>query len=126
MIKLKILDSSILIDLLRGEKEVEKLVAEEEEQLCSCFPVSCELYRGTKLARRTEEGRKEVKGLLEEMKTLEADDKSASHVAELRRKYTEISTFDLMIAGIAIRHSAEIITKDTDFQKIEELDAEII
>ena len=102
------------------------MVAEEEEQLCSCFPVSCELYRGTNLARKTEEGRKEVKALLGEMETLEADDKSASRVAELRSKYRDISTFDLMIAGIGIRHDAGIITKDTDFQEIEELDAEIL
>jgi len=119
---LKLLDTSAVIGLLRGEKEIEALVAKQEETLCTCFPVQCELYRGTRIARRTEEGEKEVELLLDELEHLEADKLSAKKVAELREKYPKIKSFDLMIAGICIANNAKIITKDEDFEKIEELE----
>lgn len=118
---MKLLDTSVIIGLLRGEKEVEELVADEEETLCTCFPVQCELYRGTRLARKTEEGEKEVESLLDELEHLEANKESARKAAELREKYPEINSFDLMIAGICIANNTEIITRDKDFTKIEEL-----
>lgn len=118
---MKLLDTSVVIGLLRGEKDVEDLVAEEEETLCTCFPVQCELFRGTKIARKTKEGEKEVESLLNELKHLEADKKSAKKVAELREKYPEIKSFDLIIAGICLANNAEIITKDKDFEEIKEL-----
>lgn len=122
---MKLLDTSVIIGLLRGEKEIEELVA-EEENFCTCFPVQFELYRGTKIARRTEKGEKEVESLLNELENLEAGKESAKKVAELREKYSEINIFDLMIAGICIANNSEIITKDEDFEKIEEIDAQII
>lgn len=123
---MKLLDTSVAIGLLRGEQEIEKLVAEEEETLSTCFPVQCELYRGTKLARRTEEGEKEVNLLLDELEHLESGKESAKKVAQLRGKYPEINSFDLMIAGICLANNVEIITKDKDFKKIEQINAHII
>jgi predicted nucleic acid-binding protein len=123
---LKLLDTSVIIGLLRGGKVIEELVANEEETLCTCFPVQCELYRGTKLARKTEEGEKEVQSLLDELEHLEANKQSAKKVAELREKYPEIKVFDLMIAGICIANNTEIITKDKDFEKIEELNFQTV
>jgi len=125
-LKLKLLDTSVIIGLLRGEEKVEELLDGEEETLCACFPVQCELYLGTRLARRTEEGEKEVESLLEELENLEADRESAKKVAELRQKYENINAFDLMIAGICLAKDASIVTKDTDFRKIEELEVEEI
>ncbi len=123
---MKLLDTSVIIGLLRGEEKIEELVAAEEETLCSCFPVQCELYRGTRIARRTEDGEKEVESLLDELENLETDRESAKKVAELIEKYSEINIFDLMIAGSCLANDAKIITKDRDFEKIEELDAQIV
>lgn len=123
---MKLLDTSAVIGLLRGEKEIEEIVAEKDETFCTCFPVQCELYRGTKLARRTEEGEKEVESLLDELEHLEAGNEAAKKVAELKGKYSEISNFDLMIAGICIVKDVEIITKDQDFTKIQELKVQIV
>lgn len=120
------MDTSVIIGLLRGEKQIEELVADEEETLCTCFPVQCELYRGTRLARETEEGEKEVELLLDELEHLEADKESAKKVAELKEKYPETKSFDLMIAGICLANNTEIITKDKDFERIEELNVETI
>lgn len=126
MIELKLADTSVIIGLLRGNQEIEELVAEEDETLCSCFPVEYELYRGTKLARETEQGEKEVEALIDQLENLDANIESARKTAELKEKYPEISTFDLMIAGICITHNASIITKDSDFEDIEELEVEKI
>lgn len=120
---MKLLDTSIVIRLLRGEEEeIEKFLTEEEETLCTCFPVQCELYRGTRLARKTEEGENQVEALLNELEHLEAGKESAKKVTKLRDKYPETKTFDLMIAGICLANNAVIITKDKDFEKIEELE----
>ena len=123
---LKLLDTSAVIGLLRGEEEIEELVTQEDETLGTCFPVLCELYRGTRLARKTEKGEKEVESLLNELENLEAGDEAAKKVAVLKEKYPEIKTFDLMIAGVCIANNAEIITGDKDFEKIDELDTQLI
>ncbi len=123
---MKLLDTSVIIGLLRGEKEIEALVAKQEETFCTCFPVQCELYRGTKLAGRTEEGEKEIESLIDELEHLEANKLSAKKVAKLKEKYPEIKSFDLMIAGICIANDTKIITKNEDFEKIKELDVETI
>jgi predicted nucleic acid-binding protein len=119
---LKLLDTSVIIGLLRGEEEIEDLLTQEEETLCTCFPVQCELYRGTRLARKTEEGETQVEALLDELEHLEAGKESAKKLNELRDKYPETKTFDLMIAGICLANNVPIITKDKDFEKIKELE----
>lgn len=118
---MKLLDTSVIIGLLRGEEKTKELAADEEETQCTCFPIQYELYRGTRLARNTEEGKKEVESLMDELETLELGKEAARKVAELREKYPEINSFDLMIAGICIANNTEIITKDKDFAKIDEL-----
>ena len=123
---MKVADTSVLIDLLRGEKEIEKKILTGEEELYTCFPIKCELYRGTELARKTKEGKKEVTRLLEELHTLEADTESAEKVGELKNKYPDTNSFDLMIAGICISHNAKLLTRDRDFQKITELESTIV
>ncbi|MFB6199366.1 MAG: type II toxin-antitoxin system VapC family toxin [Candidatus Nanohaloarchaea archaeon] len=123
---MKLLDTSVIIGLLRGEEKAEEIIENEDETLCTCSPIQCELYRGTKLARKTEEGEKEVEALINQLENLEATKESAKKVAELQEKYPEINTFDLMIAAISLSHQASLITKDKDFQKIEELETKII
>ena len=115
-------DTSVLIDLLRGGIKAEKL--EEYGEIATCFPVQCELYKGAKIARNTEEGEKQVKKLLERLEELESGPKAAKKFSELRQKYSDINDFDLMIAGICLANNADLITQDKDFEKIEELNSE--
>ena len=117
-------DTSVLIDLLRGEIRAEKL--EEHGEITTCFPIQCELYKGTKLARNTEKGEKEVKKLIERLEELETGPKAAKKFSELRQKYRNIDEFDLMIAAICIANNAAILTQDKDFEKIEELESKYL
>ena len=112
-------DTSVLIDLLRGEIEAEKL--EEHGEIATCFPVQCELYKGTKMARNTQEGEKQVKKLFERLGELKSGPEAAKKFSELRQKYGDLNEFDLMIAGICLTNDAELITQDEDFERIEEL-----
>lgn len=116
---MKLADTSVLIELLRGNKEVEKELKDKE--VATCFHVKYELYRGTSLARKTEKGQKEVKCLLEELETLELTQDIAKEASELSEKYS-IGTFDLMVAATAIVKDVELITQDSDFQRIDELE----
>ena len=124
--KLKLLDTSILIGLLRGDENIEKAVSETDEKLSTCFPIKYELYRGTKLARKTEEGEKQVEKMINELETLRANSKAARKTSELKQEYPDVELFDLMIAAICIAHEAEILTKDRDFNKIDELNKTIL
>jgi len=124
--KLKLLDTSILIGLLRGDENIEEAVSETDEKLSTCFPVKYELYRGTKLARETEEGEKQVEKLINELEALEANSKAAKKTSELKQEHPEVELFDLMIAGICIVHEAEILTRDRDFNKIDKLNKTIL
>lgn len=63
-----------------------------------------------------------MEALLDELEHLEAGKESAKKLNELRDKYPETKTFDLMIAGICLANNAPIITKDKDFEKIKELE----
>jgi len=113
---MKVADTSVLIDFLRGKVEAEKL-----GNVATCFPIECELYTGTKMARNTEEGEKQVEKLLQRTGSLEADEEAARKFSELTQKYPEISDFDLMIASICIANGTELMTQDADFEEIEEL-----
>jgi predicted nucleic acid-binding protein len=115
-----LVDTSVLIDLLRGKIEAEKL--EEHGNLATCFPVQCDLYKGTRIARNTEKGEKQVRKLLETMDELEADRESAEKFTGLREKYPEVNEFDLLIAGTCLSNGASILSQDEDFREIDELE----
>lgn len=117
---MKVVDTSVLIDLLRGEISAEKL--ENSGALATCYPIQCELFKGTRLARNTEEGEKQVEKLLQRLNTLESGKDEAKEFSDLKQAYPNISEFDLMIASICISHDATLITQDSDFENIEELE----
>jgi len=117
-------DTSVLIDILRGELEASR--AEKHGRIATCYLVEAELYKGTRLARQTTMGEKQVGKIVQRTGRLEATLDSARKFAELKQKYTDIDDIDLMIAGICISNESSIVTRDSDFQKIEELDTEII
>ncbi len=125
---MNVADTSVLIDLLRGKISAEKL--ENFDTLSTCYPIQCELFKGTRIARNTEEGEKQVEKqvekLLQRLNTLKSGEKEAKKFAELKETYPEISEFDLMIASICISHNAALLTQDSDFEKIEGLECKSI
>lgn len=123
-----IVDTSVLIDFLKGEETREtKILAElERDGFPFYIPLMCvqEVLQGAR-------DRKEWK-LLEEyllsQALIEPADYRAAHVkaAELyvacrRRGFTVKSSIDCFIAGIAIEHGAKLLHSDRDFDKLKKV-----
>ena len=124
------IDTSILIDILREDKNTKELEEYLDRQnKCIASPTVFELWCGVLLSRRSEKEKEKVKGLLESLDVLEMDDESsieaAEIYAELIKRGREIPPLDAMIAGIARRKGEKLITRDEHFRWVEGLNVEI-
>ncbi len=124
------IDTSILIDVLREDKDTKELEEYIDRQSkCIASPTVFELWCGVLLSRRSEKEREKVRGLLESLDVLEMDEESsieaAEIYAELVKRGREIPPLDAMIAGVARRRGEKLITADEHFKRIEGLNVEI-
>ena len=120
---MKILDSTFLIDLLRGDKSTLKIIQKKENFLTTQINMY-EVIRG--LFMRNMSPKKLLDGmtLFEEIRVLPLDDsavvKSAEISAELIKKGKTLADCDCLIAGIALSKGVStIVTRNTnDFKRI--------
>lgn len=120
-----VLDTSFIVDLLRGREEAHQKLAELEVQE---IPLSTteinvlELYRGAYLSRKTHQNLEEVKKLLECFQVLELEESVyevfASLSARLLSEGKPIGAFDELIAAIALLQEEQIVTRDEHFKKV--------
>jgi tRNA(fMet)-specific endonuclease VapC len=126
---MKVLDSTFLIDLLRGKKEALKYVEKEEMLLTTQINVY-EILKGLHSQDVSEEKYLRVKEMFENIRVLQFDDNASLRAAEissnLMKKGITVSDCDCMIAGIALSKGAKIIvTRNVnDFSKIKEIKVE--
>lgn len=123
-----VLDTSFIVDLLRGKKEALQRLAEMEAQE---IPLSTteinvlELYRGAYLSRKTHQNLEEIKKLLECFQILKLEESVyevfASLSASLLSRGKAIGAFDELIASIVLCYDEEIITRDNHFKEVPEL-----
>lgn len=122
------LDTDFLIALLHGIPAA----VESAKELDAAGEIKCttpinmfELYLGAYLSKKSSENVKEVSGLLSSLVHLPNDQEAAQATGELGAKLdargTPIGLGDLIIAGIAIRHNCQLLTRDKHFSKIEGL-----
>ncbi len=126
---MKVLDSTFLIDLSKGSKEVLPILQSKEHffttQVCMF-----ELIRGMFYRKLPSEKVFEVMGLFEDIRVLPLDDaavvKSAEISADLLRRGMPIPDNDCLIAGIALcKGITTLVTRNVkDFQRIKELKVE--
>ncbi|RLE63528.1 MAG: hypothetical protein DRJ38_07350 [Thermoprotei archaeon] len=126
-----ILDTSVLVDLLRGdEKVVEKIkkCEKEREDLKTTSITAFELYYGAYKSSKREENIDLVSKLLKSMEVLgfdlEASRIAGSLLADLTKKGGPLEMRDLFIAAIALKTGDKIATRDKDFLRIEKLKIE--
>ena len=119
------LETTFLIDLLRGKKEVTALKDElerTEKDLAVTTPSIMELWAGTLLAKVPAKEQEEVKMLLQSLTILPLDEAAAKEAAEieveLRRRGNPIQPEDVMIAGIARSRGEKLVTRDEDYARI--------
>lgn len=126
-----LLDTNILIELERGNKEIISMLEEMSQKHSTPslpFPVFSEYYYGY-----LKKGRKDVQTALErldEFEILNSTRKSAMLFSEIKYNLEKtgqiISDMDLLIASICIDNNATLITADKQFEKVKDLNKIIL
>jgi len=127
-----VLDTSILIALERKDKEtlskLETITEKYKSPPSITFINLFEILLGIKL--RQPRRYKEAIEFLERFDVLNTTDETAKILAEIKIKYDKkgiiLPLADLIIVSLVIENKMILITKDRDFEKIEELKKEII
>ena len=126
------LDTSFLIDVLRGEKraeEIEKRLDEGTEPVKVASPTVMELISGALLSNNPETEKQKVHQLLSYLIVLSLDKESAiiagNTEAELTKAGEKIDVEDIMIGAIAKKGNETLLTRNKKhFEKIKGLKIE--
>lgn len=121
-----ILDTSILIEILRGDFEKDRLEELDEEVLKTTAITEMELWEGVQKAETGDEEEKAVRKMLDELKQASfnsADGRKTAEInSKLEKKGAPTDLEDVMIAAVASNREEELATLNlSDFQQIEEV-----
>ncbi|MDP4040003.1 MAG: type II toxin-antitoxin system VapC family toxin [Candidatus Pacearchaeota archaeon] len=115
-------DSSIIIDVLRGDELLGKRISDLMNQGVEFFinPITlCELYRGAYGHVHRERKIQEINSLIKLFGLSELDVASCEEFGKSYKKIKdnkkEIKDFDLLIGSIAKAHGQTLVTRDNDF-----------
>ncbi|MBI2580289.1 PIN domain-containing protein [Candidatus Woesearchaeota archaeon] len=119
------LETSFLIDLLRGKESVRQLKDEldrTETSLLIAAPSLMELWSGAHFAKASTAEKEKIAALAESFEVLPLDASSAKEAgeieADLLARGVTIQAEDVMIAGIARLHGQKVVTRDNDYVRI--------
>ncbi len=117
-----VLETSFLIDILRGRKQAVDLLneLEEREPLFITTPTIMELWEGALRSQLPEKEMKKTGDMLVALHILDFDAKAAKKAAEINYEllHSPIEAEDSMIASIAFVHNEVLVTKDEHFVRI--------
>ncbi|MHB8586404.1 MAG: PIN domain-containing protein [Thermoplasmatota archaeon] len=127
-----ILDTTVLVDLLRNDPATKRRILELEqsgEPLWIPTPAIFELAEGAERSDRTSEERKKIAEVLSGYTVLPLAAPSALRAGEvsglLIRRGEMIDPIDAQIAGIALEENQPVLTKNTrHFGRVPNLDIE--
>lgn len=122
-----VFDTSVLVDIEKNNKEIinkiEKLSETYKIPAQIPFITYYEFLRGLKI--RKPEKYQELLGFLNEFNMLKITKKTANILSDLKIKYDSLgmplSLADLLIASQVIENNLILVTKDRDFEKINEI-----
>lgn len=124
-----ILDTSFLVDVLRGEETVQDAVRSiDEGGTAQVSPVTVmELWEGIHLVDSSDRERGVVKNLLGDVRELPFDRECATTAGEinatLRQNDAPIDDADVMIAATALVNDVPVVTDNLDhFERIDGLE----
>ncbi len=120
------LDTTFLIDFLKGKKEAIDFYKKIRNAKLYTTSISAwEILRGPKLIGKDREYNIAL-NLLENLDVLPFTINSAKVSAEiernLREKGLEVNLIDILVASIAIEHGLKLVTRDRHFSRIEGLE----
>ena len=119
------LDTTFIIDLLRGKEEISSLkdnLDRTESRLAIAAPSVMELWVGAQLVSKSNEEKAKIDELLQSLIVLELNEHNAKLAGEIEAALIHngqtIDTEDCMIAGIAISNGETLVTRDAHFARI--------
>jgi tRNA(fMet)-specific endonuclease VapC len=109
-----VLDTDVVIELLRGNERVIERRRQTKDRVVTTWMVASELYYGAAKSLHPDENRKVVGDFLAMTDVLEMDEAAArqfgSLKADLEREGQRLADADLLIAAAAIARNAVLIT----------------
>ena len=124
------LDSSIMVPLIRGDKDLKKRVDSIKSEDISFTTISlCELFKGAYKSSKKDESIRFLYEILRNYKVLSLNIKSSESFGadynELEKRGAPTQILDLMIASIAKSNNLIIVTRDRNhFKNIPDLKVE--
>jgi tRNA(fMet)-specific endonuclease VapC len=121
-----LLDTTWIVEYLRGNAEVISKVQElQEEGLAVSIISVAELYEGVFRSNNPTANEQALKDLLSATTVLDITQEICrvygEEKAKLLQKGSVIGALDLLIAATALHHSLTLLTADHDFERIEGL-----
>lgn len=123
-----VLDTSILVSLLKDEPDAKKKIwslREAGDQIFTTTITAYELLKGASISARPEENLAKVRDLLSTTQvlllSLGTSEEAATIYKELREKGKMIGEFDILIAGIVRSNDEELVTRDAHFKSVKGL-----
>jgi len=125
---LAILDTDILVSLLKGDSDAtEKIRTLEDrgEQLSTTIVTAYELLKGAYISSRSDENLVKVRDSILNLQVLDlslvACEEAAKIYKQLKEKGELIGEFDILIAAITRSHDEMLVTRDEHFRSIKEI-----
>ena len=118
-----VLDSSIIIEIERGNKEIIEKLNELRKIHPAPPKISFMSYFEFLYGLRKKSIKNKMKSeeFLQLFETIQTNNSTASFLVKLKDKY-ELSLTDLFIASQVMENDYVLVTKDKDFERIEEIE----
>lgn len=124
-----LVDTNVVIALFAGDPQATGYLGKCSD-LFLCVPVLGELWYGTLASARVKENMHRLQRFAASLVILSCDAGTTGHFGEikfgLRRKGRPIPDNDIWIAAIARQHSLRVISRDSHFVEIDNLDVDIL
>jgi tRNA(fMet)-specific endonuclease VapC len=121
-----LLDSNIVIGLLRGDQAVQARLANEPETFVNVVVLG-ELYFGARKSQHVDRNVERIEEFAGSVSILCCEHETRRYGAlkrDLERSGRLMPENDIWIAATAIQHGLTLVTRDTHFEAVEELERE--
>ncbi len=119
-----LLDTSVVVALLRGDPAVKQRINTAEEVFISSVVLG-ELYLGARLSSRSAENTAQIESFATAARVISCDPGTAHHYASiklhLRAKGRPLPENDIWIAATAQQHRLTLASRDAHFQEVDDL-----
>lgn len=122
-----LLDSNIVIELLRGDQAVQARLASEPETFVNVVVLG-ELYFGASKSKHVDRNVERIEEFAGSVSVLGCEHETSRRYGALKRDLERhgrlIPENDIWIAATALQHGLTLVTRDGHFEVVEELDRE--